>query len=122
MAHYKPDMNDFIPLILLKPTTEMVSGVLEKTFPTVENALGDNSNIFYGSFTTYGGTERDINGIYSLIDTANILTWYRPDITTDCRIAVAETGDIYDIINQPENLNMRNQYLKFKVKRFRGGT
>ena len=55
-------------------------------------------------------------------DTANIECWYRPDIKSDCRVGLLSTGAIYDIINEPENIDMRNQFLKFKVLRYKGGS
>lgn len=121
MANYKPDLDNQIPLVLLTPTTTKVSGVVKNTYPTVDEALQDNNNIFYGSFKTYGGTERDVNGVYSIIDTANIETWYRPDIKANCRIARANDGAIFEIIHEPEDINQRHQFLKFKVKRVKGG-
>lgn len=116
MANYRPNLDNMIPLFLLIPTYSTVSGVEVKSYPSWENG-----SLFYGSFKTYGGTERDVNGLYSIIDTAVIETWFRPDIKSDCRIGVPSTGAIYEIINEPENVNMRNQFLKFKVKRFKGG-
>ena len=126
MANYIPDLSNSIAQILLTPTKETISGVLKKTYPTIKEALskmdpqGKPINLFFGTFKTYGGTERDVNGVYSIEDTANIETWFRPDIKGDCRIAL-ETGEIYDIIGEPENINMRNQFLKFKVRRVKGG-
>lgn len=121
MSNYKPDLSNMIPLVLLVPTSTTVSGVTKKSFPTVAEALENTDNIFHGTFKTYGGTERDVNGVYSIIDTATIETWYRPDIKSDCRLARADDGAIFEIINEPENINMRNQFLKFKVRRVKGG-
>lgn len=121
MADYRPSLNNSIPLILLSPTTTTVSGVARKTYPTIEEALNIKDSLFFGSFKTYGGTERDVNGVYSIEDTADVETWYRPDIKSDCRVAVANTGKIYDIISEPENINMRNQFLKFKCRIVKGG-
>lgn len=115
MSNYRPNLDNTIPLILLIPTYTKSKGVTVKNYPDINNGI-----LFYGSFKTYGGTERDINGIYSIEDTANVECWYRPDIKSDCRIAVIQTGAIYDILNEPENVNMRNQFLKFKVKRIKG--
>lgn len=72
------------------------------------------------SFKTYGGTEKDINGRYVIEDTANIVTWYRPDIASDCKLRRMMDGAIFEIINEPENIDMKNQFLKFKVKRLKG--
>lgn len=131
MSDYRLEIRNPIPLVLLIPNKiTKVKGVNQKQYPTIEEALSvkdknNNSvNLFFGSFKTYGGTEikeKNINGIYSIEDTANIETWYRPDITSNCRIARANDGTIFDIINEPENINMRNQFLKFKVRRVKGG-
>ena len=121
MSYYRPELDNSIPLVLLIPQYETISGVNKKSYPTVQVALQNNNNLFYGSFKTYGGTERDVNGVYSIIDTANIETWYRPDITSNCRVARANDGAIFEIINEPEDINQRHQFLKFKVRRIKGG-
>ena len=113
---WRPKLSDTIPLILLKPSYGTKHGVAVKTFPAV--AQGDT---IFGSFKTYGGTERVYDGAYSIEDTAVIETWYRPDIKSDCRIVVAQTGAQYEIINEPENISMRNQFTRFKVRRVKGG-
>ena len=121
MSNYRPNLSNQIPLVLLVPTYTNISGVAKKTYPTVQEALLQQYTLFYGSFKTYGGTERDINGVYSIEDTANVETWFRPDIKADCRIARANDGAIFDIINEPEDINQRHQFLKFKVRRVKGG-
>lgn len=113
---YRPSLPFSTALVLLIPQYSSAYGVKEKTFPAVADGI-----TFYGTFKTYGGTERDVNGVYSVEDTASIETWFRPDITSNCRIAVASTGAVYDILGEPENIDMRNQYLKFKVSRVKGG-
>lgn len=116
MAQFKLLAPLNVPLMLLKPAYANQYGVPNKTFPSLENGV-----LIYGNFKTYGGTERDVNGLYSIEDTAIVETWYRPDILSDCRIGVIATGAVYEIINEPENINLRNQYLRFKVKRVKGG-
>lgn len=126
MSSFTLNITDPIPLVSLTPTYKNVSGVNKPIYPTIQEALdvkdekGNRLNLFFGSFKTYGGTERDVNGVYSIEDTANIETMYRPDIKANCRIA-REDGATYDIIGEPENINMRNQFLKFKVRRVKGG-
>lgn len=122
MSNYRPKIENPIPLILLIPTYTNKHGVDKAIYPTIEEALQNEQNLFFGSFKTYGGTERDVNGVYAIEDTAKIETWYRPDIKANCRIAVAQNSNIYEIINEPENVNMRNQFLNFKVKRVKGGS
>lgn len=128
MSNYRPSLDNPIPLVLLVPTYETSYGVDKPSYPTIEEALNqldenqNKINLFFGTFKTYGGTERDVNGRYLIEDTANVETWFRPDIKSNCRIAVVQTNAIYDIINEPENVNMRNQFLKFKVRRYKGGS
>lgn len=116
MAMYRPSQPFSVPLVLLVPTYTTVSGVRKKTYPAIENGIK-----FFASFKTYGGTERDVNGVYSVEDTASIETWYRPEFTSGCRIAVLSNNAEYDILGEPENIDMRNQFLKFKVSRVKGG-
>lgn len=113
---FKPSVPFNVALMLLKPSYDDSYGVEKKTFPAIEDG-----ELFYGSFKTYGGTERDVNGLYSIEDTAIIECWYRQDIQSNCRVGVLATGAIYEIVNEPENVNMRNQFLRFKVKRIKGG-
>lgn len=122
MSDYRLNIMNPIPLILLAPKqTTKVNGTLKKEFPSISEASENADNIFYGSFKTYGGTEKTVNGIYSIEDTATIETWYRPDIKSNCRIARVNDGAIFEIINEPEDINQRHQFLKFKIKRVKGG-
>lgn len=128
MSNYVLKITNPIPLILLVPIKiEKINGITKKTYPTIEEALTEKDknknpvNIFYGSFKTYGGTEKNVNGVYSIEDTANIETWYRPDITSNCRVARASDNAVFDIINEPEDIDQKHQFLKFKLRRIKGG-
>lgn len=114
MADFKPAFPYSTAIELLIPSYSTVKGQRVKTYP----AQGIRLNC---SFKTYGGTESVVNGVLSVIDTANVETWYRPDIQTQCRIKVLQTGGVYEIINTPENIDMRNQFVKFRVQAVKGG-
>lgn len=114
MADYRPSSPFTVAMKLLIPTYQTVKGTKKKVFP-------EDGPLIWCSFKTYGGTERDVNDVYSIEDTANVETWYRPDIKSNCRVTLADTGATYEIMNEPENINMRNQYCKFKVRRVKGG-
>lgn len=116
MASFKPLLPYTTPLVVLKPTITKVGGVRAKVIPDVK----DGFQIF-ASFKSYGGTEQTVDGIYSIIDTASVETWYRPDITSDCIVVLTDTGAQYEIISEPENIDRRNQFMKFTVKRLKGG-
>lgn len=66
------------------------------------------------------GTESTVNGVVSIVDTAQITTWYRPDIAANCRL-LREDGKVYEVISEPENADMGNQFCTFKVERVKGG-
>jgi len=112
---FKPSAPFNVPMKLLKPTSERVQGAVKKAY-TPPN----ESDLIYGSFRTFGGVENVQDGIYTLINTATIDTWYRPDITADCRLYICNNEQIYEIISDPENIEMRNQYLQFKVRKVGG--
>ena len=110
------------PCLLQQPVTAKINGVNTKTFTDVEG-------IIMANFKTYGGTERESDGLYIIEDTANIVCWYRPDITSGCRIVRLADGKnnagqwkaVFEIVGEPENIEMRNMLLTFKVKRVKGG-
>lgn len=114
MTVYKPSAPFAVPLIVYKPTYTKSGGVRAKVYPETGFQI-------FGTFRTFGGTELKVDGIYSIVDTAEIETWYRPDITSDCIIALAATGAKYEVFGEPENIGQRNQYMKFKVQRVKGG-
>lgn len=114
MAEYKPSFPFTTPIDLLIPSYTESKGVKIKTFPAVRIRLNC-------SFKTYGGTETSTNGVFSVIDTAIVETWYRPDIKSDCRIRLFSSGQVYEIIGKPENINERNQFIRFKVRAVEGG-
>lgn len=103
-------------LRLQTPTgkSSRVNGVLVKEY-------ADNPDVIFANFKTFGGTERQSNNVYIVEDTAQIVCWYRPDIKADCRIVRLSDGAVYDIIGVPENIDERNMFMKFKIRRAKGG-
>lgn len=97
---------------LIKLTTEKVLGEDKLT----ETKIGE----FFANFKTYGGTEREVNGKYVVEDTANITTYYRPDIQSDCLLKRVDDGAKFEILGEPEDIEFRHIALKFKVKRLKG--
>jgi hypothetical protein len=105
-----------VPMYVLTPTTTTVKGVAVKTYPQPTE-----DDLIFGSFKTYGGTESESNGVITVLDTANVETWFRPDIKAKCRIMLAESKKVYEVIGEPEDIELRHQFLKFKVQAVRGG-
>lgn len=99
---------------LQTPTGGKTLGVGTKTY-------ADVSGVVMVNWKSFGGTETTSNGVLSVEDTAQIVCWYRPDIRANCRLQRLSDGAVYEIIGEPENIEMRNQFLKFKVRRVKGG-
>ena len=98
----------------LVPTTERVNGVTVKEY-------SPDGIVRFCNFSTYGGMERIVNDILVVEDTAQIVTWYEPTITGADHIRLLETGAEYEIIGEPENIELRKQEMTFKVRRVKGG-
>lgn len=113
MAEYRPKGPFNVPLLLFVPTVVMTKGSPKKTYP-------DEGQLIYCSFRTFGGTEKVVNDVLTVEDTVVIETWFRPDIRSDCKVKDAD-GIEYEILGTPENINKRNQYLRFKMRAIRGG-
>lgn len=112
MKEYQPNTPFNVPGQYFKCTEKMVKGTLKQTYDTI-------GTTFYCSFRSFGGTERENNGITVVEDTATIETWFDPNITTNCKIVIG--GVNYEILGTPENIAMRNKWLRFKVRARRGG-
>ena len=108
------------PLRLQVPKYATSNAVNKKTYENINGVIMAN-------FKTFGGTEKEVNGLLAVEDTAQIVCWYRPDIKSNCRVVLLDGNEntkeakCYEILGEPENIEMRNQFLKFKVRRVRGG-
>lgn len=110
---YRPKEPFNVAFMLLNPTYEKIQG---RNVPKYT----EEGEIIKGSFLSFGGTERNTNGVVTIMDTANVETWYRPDIKADSRLKKLDDGKIYSIMGEPEDIACRHQFLKFKVERLRG--
>lgn len=105
------------PAFIVIPTIKREQGRTIKDYENYKEKF-----LIYCSFKTYGGTEIVTNNVVMLLDTAEILTWYEPKIKANCRLILAEDESrIYDILGEPENINLSNVYCKFKVQRVKAG-
>lgn len=104
---YQPQTPFTVTCKLLKRTVTKVNGVNQETFT--------ESDTFYCSAKSYGGTEKVVNDIYVIEDTWTIDTWYNRKFEKGDRIRFLDDGREYEIMNSPENINRRCQYMRFKV-------
>lgn len=108
----KPDLPYDTPVSLFNPTYETVRGVSKKVYE-------GEGEVIHCKFKTYGGTETTVNGVLSVVDTANVETFYRPDITSASMIKLGDKE--YEVMGVPEDIEQRHIILKFKVRGVRGG-
>ena len=110
---YRPNSPFTVPMFLLVPTTTTAKGSTKNTYP--ETGVRINC-----SFRTFGGTEKTIDGVITVENTAVIETWYRPDIKANCELEDVD-GLRYEILGTPEDIEQRHQFLRFKVRAIKGG-
>lgn len=102
------------PYMRLVAKSERVNGVTVKTYDP-------DGVVRFCNFSSYGGTEKVVNDVLVVEDTAQIVAWFEPDITSADRIRLLETGADYEIIGEPENIELRQQEMQFRVRRVKGG-
>jgi hypothetical protein len=93
----------------------------EKVLGVTRAQVYEDKGVIFCTWKSYGGTETNSNGVLTIEDTAQIVCWYRPDIRSDCRLVRLSDGATFEILGEPENIEMHNQFLKFKVRRVKGG-
>lgn len=105
-----PQINELrTPAELLIPTYSKYKGVTKKKFPEFGIPI-------FVNFKSKGGTESAVNGVYSVINTADVVTWFDPRIKSDCGIKIG--SDIYEIKGDPEILT---PYIIMKTEKISGG-
>ena len=110
---YRPSEPFTTAAELFNPTYKTVKGVTQKVLP-------ETGEVIMCSFKTYGGTETTVNDQLTVVDTANVETWYRPDITSASVIKLG--AKTYEVMGEPEDIEQRHQFLKFKVRGVKGGS
>lgn len=103
------------PVKIMKRVITWVSGAAESSY------IEPDEPILFCNFKTFGGTESVVNGQIVNIATATLTTWYRQDIQSPDRIILLSDNSVWEIIGDPENYEMRGQYMQLRVKKISGG-
>jgi hypothetical protein len=112
---YTPDLSPMTTVIRIKKRQEaLVNGAPKITYADADSAL-DCCN-----WKSKGGTESQRDGLLTYADTASVVMLFSPDISIKDRIVLEDTGQEFEVISSPENIEMRYQYLSFKVQRVGG--
>lgn len=110
---YSPPLRLDTPAWLLRPERRKAAGASFKSFP-------DDGPMIMCEWRSFGGTEVERNGVLAIEDTAEVRCWYDPAITSGCRLRLPG-GAEYDVLGEPEDVGMRHQHMRFKVRRVKGG-
>ena len=113
MTAFSPSLPFNVAMTLLTTTASKVNGVLVK-------ARAEGRTV-YCSFRTFGGTEREQDGLTVVEDTAVVQTWYSPDLKACDALRMESDGSVWEILGTPEDIGMRHQWAQMKVRRARGG-
>ena len=104
----------FTPCKVLKCEYQNNKGQMKKTFI-------ESDKVFFIAFSNFQGTENIKDGVISIMETASVCMHFNSEIKASDRIKLLEDNSEWDIINSPENWNMQNAFLLFKVLRVKGG-
>lgn len=110
---YRPQGVFNVSFMVLNPT------YIEKLGNVIPVYPDESEEIVNCSFRTFGGTKTEVNGVFAIKNTAVIECWYTPYIKSDTRLKRLEDGVIFEIMTDPEDIDYRHQFLKFKVERLK---
>ena len=106
---YKPNLPYSVIAQWLIPTPVKVNGANKISY--VEGEL------FGCRMKSYGGREESVNDVYRVVEQYNVETYYNPTIGKNYRIRILQDGSEWKVLTQPENVEMGNKYMLFKIER-----
>lgn len=110
---YKPaNIREFVTqAVYKKATSQTVSGRTNKTYT--------ESGIVRGKFKQKGTAEIQANGLTVVNEKTTFTTWYRADYKAADILTI--NGVDFEIVGNPENVEMRNRYSVITLERISGG-
>ena len=109
---YKPPSGPFnTPVRVQTRTSTDVNGAPKISYNDANPALD------MCSWKSKGGTENTASGSLVVEDTAELVMWFRPDISERDRLLLNDDFKLAYEVQNAENVEMRNQFLIVKVKR-----
>jgi head-tail adaptor len=109
---YRPQRLFSSAFMVRTATVRTVKGVAVKDW--------QDAGVVFGSFVTFGGTEREVNGVRTVADTARMECFYDPRIVAGCRLLALDTGREYDVDGTPEDVEGRGQFMSVRLERAGG--
>lgn len=111
--YYVPPAVLNVPARIWHSVQRRVNGVMTSTYEPDEKVI-------WVSAKSYGGKEKVVDGVYSVEDTVQFTAYYDPSLRSSDRIQTLGDGSFYDIVNTPENIDMRGAFMRFTGRRHHG--
>jgi len=110
---YKPaNLREFVtPAVHKKPAYETINGHNQKTY----NAVGN----LRGQFKQKTTSELNANGLVIVEDKVTYTTWWSNNLKAQDILTINNID--YEIIGQPENVEMRSRYAVLNLRLIKGG-
>lgn len=110
---YKPaNIREFVTPAVHKKATEItVDNQPSKVYTEVGTVRG--------KFKQKGTAETNANGLTLINEKTTFITWYKADIMAADILTIG--GVDFEIVGQPENVEMRNRYMVLTLERISGG-
>lgn len=110
---YKPaNIREFVtPAVHKKATSELVDGRTVKGFAEVGTVRG--------KFKQKGTVETNANGLTIINEKTTFITWFKADFAAADILTIG--GVDFEIVGNPENVEMRNRYSVITLERIGGG-
>lgn len=110
---YKPaNIREFVtPAVHKKATSVTVDNHTVKTYTEVGTVRG--------KFKQKGTAETNANGLTVINEKTTFITWYKADFKAADILTIG--GVDFEIVGNPENVEMRNRYAVLTLERISGG-
>ena len=110
---YKPaNIREFVtPAVHKKATSETINGRTVKTHTEVGTVRG--------KFKQKGTAETNANGLTVINEKTTFITWFKADFAAADILTIG--GVDYEILGNPENVEMRSRYSVITLERIGGG-
>ena len=110
---YKPaNLREFVTLAVhKKPTTQIINGHNQKTYYVVGNIKG--------KFKQKSTSQLNANGLVIVEDKVTYTTWWNNNFEAQDILTI--NNNDYEILGQPENVEMRSRYAVLNLVLIKGG-
>lgn len=111
--YYVPDAILNVPARIWHAVARRANGVQKMEYEP-------SDEVIWVSAKSYGGTDKVVDGVYMVEDTITFTSYYNPELKSSDRIQLMGDGSFWEILNTPENIDMRGAFMRFKARRYHG--